>query len=443
MSAESNAPDRDRRRADLVAHLERHAGDAVRVLDPSGPGAAPELLVAGPAGSDHVTVVTCGAPGGTELAITLPAGWPGLDPLDHDRLADEAHGWPLRVLVALARLAGERGVRMVPGRTVPLSGPEGLAPGVRFAGALLVAPVEPQPVGDAQILSVVPLLPEELAFAGEVPVGPGSLTQRLAPLGPVVDVRRAPVVAGAPGYAAYVLLASLPADLGEVVRHATPNWAADLSARGALEAVFEDVNPVRLALDRPLPAAVVTRDVEPTSLSPAARAAAEQHRAVVTVLPETAGDHTLRLLSWVQLLCEREDALAVWLPHHGRVLTREEFTAAQSDEVLLQASVHPRQAPDGAPAVVTRGLAARGGREVWFSGDGLDHRALAKRLTTVLAHVEDADEIPRAGTRAKYGFTRYELADGIDPGTGDPVLVMAEAARPPREGLLRRRRRGD
>ena len=100
------------RRAAFEAHLTEFLGDRFTVLsERTSRHIHLDVYVFAPSQAvPHVTLVTAGmsdlampVPGSDaqlrmELMLGLPHGWPGLDPLEGETLAQEENFWPLRLL---------------------------------------------------------------------------------------------------------------------------------------------------------------------------------------------------------------------------------------------------------------------------------------------------------------------------------------------------------
>jgi hypothetical protein len=135
-----------------------------------------------------------------ELCMLLPRDWPVGEPG-----ADEAQ-WPLGILVDLARIPHAFDSWFGAGHVVANgSPPEPLAPETRFVGSILLPPRLPgwrfesfRVNEDVTIrfLAVVPLLPDELAFAERA--GNAALARALAGAGVTerLDPERASIAGG-------------------------------------------------------------------------------------------------------------------------------------------------------------------------------------------------------------------------------------------------------
>ncbi|YAL82664.1 suppressor of fused domain protein [Dermacoccaceae bacterium W4C1] len=447
------APRNTARRTAYVAHLRSFLGPEIQVLSEKVSIGINLDLYVFPVTPERpfVTLVTFGMsdlPSPdlgllSELLIAVPAGWPGIDPLDGELLKDPANFWPINLLKDVARIPAVSGKSVTWGHSIADVEGELFRAAPQFAGSVIGPPagLPPQlmvaetPDGTVETLAVIPITAPEMEYKVSLPGGGDSLIDRFFDAG--VSVVVAPDrqdVATPPPYAAHVLMRHRAEDLGRAVAHATPNWAQALSDDRRHEAVFPDEdNPVRLRVSGSIAPAAVHRD--PLLLvTDAGRSAIEEHQGVLTVLPEVGGDgvQATRLLSWVSMMFESEDALAVWLPHQGRVLTRDEFETAIDREPVVLASLVRTSTPEGHPAVITRGMAALGGTEVWSSeANGWTHEQLEKRVRSLLNKAEgEPDEVPKAGARMKYGFSWHELVPGVRPGTDEPVLVVTAARKP-------------
>ena len=134
---------------------------------------------------------------------------------------------------------------------------------------------------------------------------------------------------------------------------------------------------------------------------------------------------------------EAPGSTAVWLRHQRRLLTAAAYVRAIDAEPITLASVHETTTADGEPAARTHGLAAVGGREIWYEEPGMTGPSAVKRVASMLNGGGDG-ELPRAGDQVRYGFTRYGLAEGAVPGTDEPVLMMSEQPREKRRLFGRR-----
>ncbi|WP_299057306.1 suppressor of fused domain protein [uncultured Nocardioides sp.] len=443
------------RRTAWLAHLRSHLGpEAVVLCERASLDVHLDLVVFPPSPDrTFVTVVTSGmadvptsgSPSAAgeeaprvELAIAVPLGWPGLDPLAADPLHDEANYWPLRVLKLVARLPGDSGTDLRWGDTVGRL--ESLYPaGTPFSGAVLGPPVglppaitgHDSPPGRTLLLAVFPTTPSEMDYRTSLPGGGDSLLERLlgAGVSMAVNPARPPAVA-APPYALHVLYDRVPAHLGEVLEPVVPNYAARLAEEGRAEAVFppepsDRLPQVRMRVGPRLDPALLADHVAD---DPALTAVVDEHWATVTLFLEgevDPDDLPTSPYSFAKQLAEAPGPTAVWLPHQRRVLSAADYVRATDAEPITLASVHETTTPEGGPAARTHGLAAVGGREIWFDEPGMTGPSAVKRVTAMLDGGGDG-ELPRPGDQVRYGFTRYGLTEGTVPGTGEPVLVMAE-----------------
>lgn len=461
------APRDEARRMAWLGHLRSHLGPEVTVLTERSSIDIHLDLIVFPPSPDRtfVTLVTSGmsdvpttAPDGgemprLELAIAVPLGWPGLDPLAEEPLHDETNYWPVRLLKAVARIPTGNDSFLAWAHTI--NDIQALyPPSTPFSGAV-VGPtygLSPQimqfesPSGPMRLLAVLPTTPGEMAYRVAVPGGGDSLLERFyeAGVSMVVNPARASVVDGPPPYAVHVLLDHAPPHLGAALESALPNFAAMLAEHEAPEAVFPPtpdptLPQVRLRLG---PSIAARPLLDQAASDPAVAAAVHGHRASVTVMPEEIGIGPTPQTAYSMALqvAEVPGATAVWLPHQRRVLTTAAYVEAMDREPITFGAVHATTTPDGEPAVRTHGLAALGGLEIWYAEPGLSAERAGKRLAAMLERGGDADGPPRAGDVARFGTTRYELAEGLEPGTGEPILLMSEQVREKRRLFGRARK---
>ncbi|MGH3735246.1 MAG: suppressor of fused domain protein [Micromonosporaceae bacterium] len=173
------------RRGLLRGHVERHIGPVQRVWPELFSDVRIDLLMTTPTPRrPYVTLVTAGMSDRAmnvpsevastpyaELVLSLPPDWPRTE----RDWANDANYWPLRTLRQAARMPHRYGTWLDVWHTVPNGEPPApLAAGVEFvavlvAPTLLLGPVPPLPVDDAEIVfhSVIPLYAGELALALE------------------------------------------------------------------------------------------------------------------------------------------------------------------------------------------------------------------------------------------------------------------------------------
>ncbi|WGW12478.1 suppressor of fused domain protein [Saxibacter everestensis] len=461
------APRDEVRRRACEAHLTAFLGDDFTVLtEKLSTGIHLDIYVFRPTEKiPYVTLVTAGmsdrpmslppgSEGGAhlELLLGVPVGWPGIDPLDGDLLDDPSNFWPIKLLKDLARIPSAYDSFLGWGHTVVDDEGTLFAPGVRFAGAIVGPPVGYPPSimraitphGEVDYLAVLPTTPEEMDFKVATPDGGDALIDRLlqARVTAALDPGRASVVSGPPPWSVHVLMKSRHAHLGDVLAPLMPNRAALLAEKQSTDAVIPagEKENVRWRVAGPIKPAQLSKDAGNSPLRDQVRAAVLEHRGVVTLAPEHPGDggQVTAVMAMVAMLAEQSEVAAIWLPHQQHVTTAEQFTADIKNEVRLTYRVHPATAPEGTTAVITRGLAAIGGREVLLTDSGMTHDELAKRVRTGLNRMPgEPDVVPAAGQPAKYGLTKYELRESVDPVTQEPVLEMAEAKQ--KRGLFRRK----
>ncbi|WP_109471707.1 suppressor of fused domain protein [Ornithinimicrobium cavernae] len=453
VAPDAPAPRDPVRRAACVAHLTEFLGDAYTVLtERVSTGIQLDLLVFRPTEAvPHVTIVTAGmsdlpmnTPPGLrgdrlELMLGVPAAWPGIDPLDADLLADPTSYWPIRLLKDLARIPSTYDSFLTWGHTVVDDESALFPPGSPYSGAIVGPPVgypadlmrAQTPVGEVEVLAVFPLTPEEMAYKVAVPGGGDALLDRLmdARVRAVVQHNRPSAVPGPPPWSVHLLMTGTPRHLGDVLDQAVPNRAAVFAEDRLLEGVVpvDDEDAVRLRLFRgQLRAAQLADDAASSPQREAVLPAVETHRSVVTLTPEKEGDGSpvMAVMALVAMLAERSDIAAVWLPHQRHVTTAGQFAEDLDGAAVVTYRVHPTEVPEG-QAVITRGFAALGGREVMFSDPDRSHERLTTRLQGALASTgDDGDRVPRAGQRLRYVSSRYELVEDSHPLTREPVLAM-------------------
>lgn len=458
-------PTRDgARRAGVIAHLRKHLGVETTSLSYRlRVGLELEVLVFHPTEQRPFTVLaTVGMsdapmaiPGQddredrAELIIGVPAGWPGLDPIDLDVLARDENRWPMDILDDTARIPHTYGSFLSIGHTIDFADQELVPQDSDWAGAVIGYPFGLPPEimyadtvsGEVAVLAVLPLRAAEREYKLALARGGDALLERLNGAGVTVavDPHRPAVTAGAPPYRLELLLEEAPDHLGEVLTSLTPNFAEALAERGEIDAVFPPLSEaeeaglrsVRFALGAPSDAAGLR---EAASGDEELQARVDRHQALLTLLPEQPelGPTSFRIMmAMSRELAGNPLVSAVWIPHQHRLIGAENVPKVIKKEAVIAATVYEAQAPDGAAAARTAGLSALGGREIWFQDADLSPRGCAARVRAMLFDAVDPDEvILQAGDRSKYGTTWYELSDGTDPITGAPVLVMAESAKP-------------
>ncbi len=435
-------------------HLRSFLGEPVELVEDVHPGGRVAVLLFPPTERlPFVTLVTDGLSGvplawhgweqegaRPELVLGLPAGWPGLDPLDPDVATELESSWPVTVLRVVGELALREDEALAWATTV--GGPdfrELLPPGVPFSGVLVGPPLAyppglsraTTPMGEVPYRGLLPVTAGELDFKLGVPYGGPALLERLWSAGvtAVVDPQRPGVVDGPPPWSVHVLLREHPDHLGRVLDHYLPSLAVALAEDRARSYLLPlEKGGVRWRLEGPMDVPTVERDTACSADEefPVLQEAVPAHRAAVELTPE--GGHGLDalagVLAMVVALCERDDVLAVWFPQQQHVTTPARLLA-DVDRIDLSYRVEPTPDPS---TVRTRGLAALGGLEVRLTAPqlkGVD--VLEQRLRAVLSsRPEDGEELPAPGQRGRYGLTRYLLVEAVDPGTGEPCLELVD-----------------
>lgn len=447
------------RRAALEAHLTEFLGDRFTMLSEKvsrdihldvhvfAPSAAVPQLTLVTAGMSDLPMRVPGTDAELrmELMLALPAGWPGLDPVDGAALAEEENYWPLRLLKDVARYPSSFDAFLSWGHTV-----DGSAGGLDsepapFTGAVVGPPLgypaelmrAPTPRGDVQILAVMPLTGAEMAFKASLPGGGEALVDRMidAGVGAVIDPGRESVVEGPSPWAVHLLMRGAHQDLGEVLADALPELAAQLTAEGMAEHVLDAgggervrirvggrINPA--AMEGALGAGPEAEDLRPS---------VDAHAGTVTLTPERAGtgEPVAAVMAMAMLLIEHADPVALWLPHQDHVASPAHFASDVARGVLVHYRVHPTRAPDGMLASSTRGLSALGGREVLARSTHLSARELAQRIHAMVEGVPGggAYALPEAGRAVPFDSSEYQLVEATDPVSGERVLEMRVACR--------------
>lgn len=464
-SADPVAPRDEVRRRACEAHLTEFLGDDFHLLtEKFSVGIHLDIYVFPPSEEfDHVTLVTSGmsdlpmaVPEGfggdrLELLVALPAGWPGLDPLEWDAFSVEENYWPLRMLKDVARIPSTYDSFMTWGHTIADEEGSLFTPQLSFAGAIVGPPfgLPPRimravtPAGEVDYLAVFPTTQAEMDFKVATPGGGDALIDRLSEAGvtAVIDPERASAVDGPPAWSAHLLLAEPVDHLGEVLDEALPNRAAMATEEKSVEMVIPtgDDDEVRVRVSGILVPEQLTTDASASPLADQVLRPVRDHQAVLTLTPvaDGVGGEYTAVIALTAMLAEHRNALAIWFPEQGYVTTAEQFVADARQGELLPFRVHPTTLPDGAPAVLTRGLAALGGQEVLLRDD-LGTGDLVKRLTSALGKLDGAaSSAPQPDQQVRYGFSKYVLRAGVHPGTGEPVLEMVPPDK--KRGLFRRR----
>lgn len=465
-SADPVAPRDDVRRRACEAHLTEFLGDDFDLLSEKvSVGIHLDLYVFRPIKEfPYLTLVTSGladmamnAPEGLpdrlELLVALPVGWPGIDPLDSDLLSDEANYWPIRMLKDIARIPSTYNSFLTWGHTIVDEDGDLFAPESPFNGAIVGPPLgypppmmrAVTPVGDVDYLAIFPTTPAEMDFKVATPGGGEALIDRFMEneVTAVIDPNRPSVVSGAPPWSVHVLMRDRADHLGQVLDESLPNRAAQLAEDRMEESVIPvaDEQEVRVRVSRGVAAEQLSTDGAKSPLADQVATAISEHRGMVTLTP-VGGRSGLQFSSVVALaamVAERSDALAVWLPAQQYVTTAEQFHQdVMHGEDPVTFRVHPTEAPAGSTAVITRGLAALGGREVLMHDDAMTHQDLTRRVKSALHKLDEARFLaPEADQQVRYGFSKFVLREGPHPVTGEPVLEMVPPEKK-RRGLFRR-----
>jgi len=442
------------RRAAFEAHLTEFLGDRFTVLsERTSRHIHLDVYVFAPSQAvPHVTLVTAGmsdlampVPGSDahlrmELMLALPHGWPGLDPLEGETLAQEENFWPLRLLKDVARYPSGFDAFLSWGHTVDGSAghlDRGPSP---FSGAVIGPPLgyppelmrAPTPRGDVQLLAVMPLTPAEMAFKASLPSGGEALVDRMlaADVDAVISPGRDSVVDGPAPWAAHLLMSRRHLDLGTVLSAALPELAVQLSEQGMAEHVLEagDGEQVRIRVGGRIHPATMEGALRANPAAEALRAAVTEHASTVTLTPENPGTGApvTAVMALVTLLIEHSDPVVLWLPHQDHVTSCDDFIADLSAGVLVHYRVHPTRAPAGMGAASTRGLAALGGLEVLARSRHLSQHQLAQRIHAMVEGVpgQGAQALPAAGASVAFGPEQYQLVEAPDPISGTPVLEL-------------------
>ncbi|MGO1975059.1 MAG: suppressor of fused domain protein [Propionibacteriaceae bacterium] len=466
-SGDPVAPRDEVRRRACEAHLTEFLGDDFHLLSEKvSVGIHLDVYVFPPSEqSPHVTLITSGmsdlamnVPEGftgnrLELMIALPPGWPGIDPLDWDQFSAESNYWPLRMLKDVARIPSTYDSYITWGHSIVDEDQSLFAPGVQFAGAIVGPPLgyPPRimravtPVGEVDYLAVFPTTQAEMDFKVATPGGGDALIDRFTEsnVTAVIDPTRSSVVSGPPAWSVRLLMANRADHLGEVLDEALPNRAARLAEERAEESVVPtaDGQEVRFRVSGPLNPEQLITDAAHSPLADRVNGPVREHGGVLTLTPvgPGIGDEFMAVIAMAVMIAERSDVLALWFPQQQYVTTAEQFRTDAMDDALLTFRVHPTEFPDGGTAVITRGLAALGGREVLLRDDEMDHDDLVKRVTSALGKLDGAaSSAPAADQQVRYGFSKYVLREGVHPGTGEPVLEMVPPEKKKR-GLFGRR----
>lgn len=466
-SADPVAPRDEARRRACEAHLTEFLGDDFDLLtEKVAVGIHLDLYVFRPTKQfPHITVVTSGmsdaamnVPDGfdgdrLELMIALPAGWPGIDPLDANLLRDEANYWPIRMLKDVARIPSTYDSFVTWGHTISDEEQSLFAPGLSFCGAIVGPPLgypplmmrAVTPVGEVDYLAVFPTTQSEMDYKVATPDGGDALIDKFMDhrVTMVIDPERQSV-ASPPPWSLHVLMKNRAEHLGEVLDEALPNRAAALTEERVVDSVVPAANEqeVHMRVSGPILPQQLLADAADSGLSDQqTEDLFGAHHGVVTVAPVVGGggNQFATVLVLAAMVAERSDALAVWLPAQHYVTTAAQFVQETMDGELYAFRVHPTQAPAGHTAVMTKGLVALGGREVFWSADDLDHDDLVRRMKSALERIGDAPfTVPQPGEQLRYGFSRFELREDTHPITGEPVLAVGPREKRKR-GLFGRR----
>lgn len=462
------APRDEVRRAAALTHLTEFLGDDYTVLhERVSTGLHLEVLVFQPTDEvPYVTLVTAGmsdlamnAPEGypgdrLELMIGVPRGWPGIDPLDRAEMDEPANFWPIKLLKELAHIPSTHDSFLTWGHTILDEDNALFAPDSPYAGAIIGPPAgyppptmrAQTPAGPVEFLAVFPVTPEEMDYRIGVPGGGDALIDRLMEVGTlaVAERRRASVVAGPPPYSVHLLMTGNPRHLGDVLDQAVPHRAAlfaqDRRVEGVVPAAGQESVRFRLFCGH-LSSDALFDDAMGSTEREAVLPAVKNHRAVLTLTPERAGDGDpfMAVMAMAGMLLERDNVTAVWLPHQKHVATPEQFSKDLDGEAVVTYRVQPTELSEG-QAVITRGFAALGGREVLFRDPDRTHERLTSRLQGALASTDDGGgRVPTAGDQLRYVGARYELAEAVHPVTGEPILELVKRAKKDGRGLFRRR----
>lgn len=466
-SADPVAPRDEVRRRACEAHLTEFLGDDFDLLtEKVSIGIHLDLYVFRPIKQfPYVTLVTSGladlamnAPeeltDRIELLLAVPTGWPGIDPLDSDLLSDEANYWPIRMLKDIARIPSTYGSFLTWGHTIVDEDRALFAPDSPFNGAIVGPPIgyppplmrAVTPAGEVDFLAVFPTTQAEMDFKVATPGGGQALIDRFTEnkVTAVIEPNRPSVVSGAPPWSVHILMRDRADHLGQVLDEALPNRAAALAEDRVEESAIPvaDEQEVRVRVSRGVTAEQLGSDGAHSPLADQVAAAIGEHRGMVTLTPVGGrdGQQFSSVMALAAMLAERSDALAVWLPAQEYVTTAEQFAQDVmhgDDPVTFR--VHPTQAPAGSTAVITRGLAALGGREVLMRDDAMTHADLTRRVKSALHKVDEARfTAPEADQQLRYGFSKFVLREGPHPVTGEPVLEMTPPEKKKR-GLFGRR----
>ncbi|WP_026926362.1 suppressor of fused domain protein [Granulicoccus phenolivorans] len=457
--------DKQRRRANEF-HLRRYLGDEyITLSERRSWGITLDLHVFPPSQDyPHLTLVTAGmsdlpmaVPDGfeharLELMIGLPAGWPGLDPINEAELDKEANFWPIRMLKDVARIPQTYDSFLAWGHTITDQDNMLFDDSAPFAAALIGPPLgyppalmrATTPEGDTDYLAVFPITAAELAYKVTTPNGGDALLDRLSAAGisAVIDPSRGDVVLDT--WAIHLLLGEPARHLGEVFGSVLPEPAAALAESAETEYVLPVAGThVRLTLSPdPLEEPALAIDTAARGNS-ALSAAVAGHRSVVTLTSAVPSgnssgpaEEASQLAGFLvtQMITAGGRVTAVWLPHQGHVCTPAELDrdiAAKRVEVTFR--VHPLDPEHPDRGAVTRGLRAVGERDL-FRTDDKTYAECAANLRAVVRQLRDSTDPIVEGRQVRYAWSRYQLADAVLPGTDMPAWQVVDQPRGRRFG---------
>jgi hypothetical protein len=272
----------------------------------------------------------------------------------------------------------------------------------------------------------------ELAPAPVAPP-PSPQPQPVAQPQPVVPPQPVAQRPSGPAVVAHVLLASVPATMGEALATLGPDTASRLAQVPPAPQVPVVVDGRELLVGvstSPVPADALGPDLGVSPMRARLEPVAAAHRAVVSVTAEVGTDWAGAMRTVVHAvgrLLERDDAGAVWFPQQRLLTTDVLFRGDAANRPELNfARVHAMwQAAPGGPAIgFTQGLAALGGQEVQLVAHGVDPARLFEDLRQAVADGLATGTLPAPGGRLTVAGYPLHLVPTTSQVTGQPVLEL-------------------
>ena len=256
-----------------------------------------------------------------------------------------------------------------------------------------------------------------------------------------------PPTAAENAVAGYVLLSTVPAEMGGVLDSIQPGMGGPLAGVPLLPAFEMGVNGAELQIGvfaEPVKDPGLRADLSISSLRATLEPALANHRAFIRLGISPPADFLDAMITWANVLAyllERDDAAAVWLPYQQQVTTDVMFTGwMERDPAVNLTGVHAMWVDGSTSVAFTSGLAALGGRELQLSA-AAEPAALFAALRDATADRVGRSQLPVAGGTLTVSGTPHQLVEATGLVDGRPVLSLVPSATPPAPAEQQKKRR--